>query len=792
MEEQDLNRLYSQLQQQVRGSQEYNLLLQAIADANEKMAQLNTRDRFLRAPLMKEQDKRELLGLFARIGRAAEPLISNAPNGPVKKLVNQIGSLAAGEHRAILNYDPAKPKTLSAVLDDVRTLTIDTRGLKLKDTVGGNASTRQPLTFIDDRGNEITGVFTKKQDFNLWADMEAGLGRIADKVKSQEGKNLIRSILPRLREGNEDIGVGYYSENNKNMALADFLSAVMRNKSISRDLMKEKLGKLLENELDGARLSKKLNDKTILEIADLFAENGNSIIQCAGMAGIQDGTRIDTRDAAVSAVADLLGMPKVVARSKPMNIITPEGVIEGTFMEEAKGEDPSNLTEEALNMSRECLSAESPEGRENTAKALKSASDLMVLDFITGNVDRHDRNMFYSMNTDIHKIREVQGIDNGCSLGVTVPKHGQGVKELTGTDYMMMVSRSTYDKVMALDPEALKFSLRGFGLSEQELNAAAERLNVLKQAFREKGVPYNGRQPSKNGSITIVDDDRLKEINMDKLGRIYPTGVPANLFGHICAGFTSYKDDYIEQSSENPVRRVLRSTPAEAANRGKITSRRFEGEQARSTFTLLDERQDRNRPSNSYNALMEAARAYKEAQTKLNERLKHAADSLKNEALAAEYSKATAENRPVKPLPEGVDPDYTADPDALYDATITSGDLLELKQLGRKLNEAANNYLNAGDDKGKNSKRRREAAKAAAGEGERSMNISEEELDTAERNERRALDLTNRRVGDALEAGGWKEGEAAPLASDANVGHISVRDEDNPDPDGIENNLITM
>ncbi|MBR6108119.1 MAG: hypothetical protein IKQ36_00105 [Clostridia bacterium] len=73
------------------------------------------------------------------------------------------------------------------------------------------------------------------------------------------------------------------------------------------------------------------------------------------------------------------------------------------------------------------------------------------------------------------------------------------------------------------------------------------------------------------------------------------------------------------------------------------------------------------------------------------------------------------------------------------------------------------------------------------------MNISEDELDTAERNERRALDEVNRRTGDALEAAGWKDGEASPLSRDENVEHISVRDEDAPAAEGgLQDNILHM
>lgn len=776
MEEIDLNQLYSQLASQAGNNEAYAQFVQSVRLVNEKQKQLNTRDRFLRAPLMTEQDKQEMIGLLNGIGAAAAPLLANAPEGAIKETVKKITALAAGENRAMHAYDPKKPDTLSNILEDARTLKVDLRGLKLKDKVSGNLNQRQPITFVDDKGREITGVFTKKKEFDIWNGFQAELDRIAAKMKNAEGRAMVSGLMNKLKQGCPALNIPPVTEENKNEALKAFCNSTIQGAMVSEDQIKASLSAIYAQELHGRRITKLVPDKVINEISDALVVHGSDILQGYGLAGMCNGTRVDTRNCAYSTVADMLGVPNVVARSRPMKVITAEGEVEGTFMKEAKGEDPRNFTEEAEHMTLASLKGATPVEKASIGKAIKDISDLQVLDFICGNVDRHDKNMFYSMSGE-HKLCGVQGIDNDSDFGTAIPKNGKGIKEMTGLNDMRVISRSTYEKVMALTPESLKFALRGYGLSEKELDAAGIRLQMLQEKCRTATMGKPDESNNDSNQLYIVEDEQMKDLNFRKLCKGTPDGSPANLFAQVTAGFSSFRDDYHEQMQENPERTILRSEPADAANRAKITSRKEERSKSKLLNEALERRQDLNRPSSTYNELMKASKAYNDAQKALNDRIRYSRKSLENERKAAEYRAAVAENRPTPPLPEGIDPDYRADPDASYDAVITTGDLLELKELGKKLKDAANAYLEAGDDKGKNSKQRKQIAKTAKALGEHASNVSEEEFETAERNERRALDNTNRRVGNALEESGWQEGMENPLSADENVKHISVRDE---------------
>ena len=64
----------------------------------------------------------------------------------------------------------------------------------------------------------------------------------------------------------------------------------------------------------------------------------------AGDLGIEPGARVDFRNSAMSLVANMLGQPELLARSKPLTVVHNGEIFEGTFMELAKGSDRSNIS----------------------------------------------------------------------------------------------------------------------------------------------------------------------------------------------------------------------------------------------------------------------------------------------------------------------------------------------------------------------------------------------------------------------------------------------------------------
>ena len=192
--------------------------------------------------------------------------------------------------------------------------------------------------------------------------------------------------------------------------------------------------------------------------------------------GMTDKARIDTKNAGMSIVAELLGCPNVICRAQPMKIRDAKGnLIEGTFMQMAKGVDPNRPTREGQNASKSSLN-------HTDGRGLESIADLQVIDYICGNVDRHGGNLFYQFDEKGKFIGD-QGIDNDSSFGTKVPQLSKdAVRRLPVAPNMGAISKKTADIIMNTSPAELAFTLRGT-IDEPSIQACCDRLYVMQHVI---------------------------------------------------------------------------------------------------------------------------------------------------------------------------------------------------------------------------------------------------------------------------------------------------------------------
>ncbi|MBR6406725.1 MAG: hypothetical protein IKS18_11125 [Lachnospiraceae bacterium] len=146
-----------------------------------------------------------------------------------------------------------------------------------------------------------------------------------------------------------------------------------------------------------------------------------------------------------------------------------------------------------------------------------------MIDYICGNVDRHAGNLMYFAD-DNGKIVGIQGIDNDSSFANRIPGK-DNYNRLVGTENMNCITKSMSDKILKMDPAMLKFTLRGRGLSENELSYSVRRLTDLKKAIKEGKEHYknhpkidkNTEKPFDKGFIRTVSDEEFKTLRMDKM-----------------------------------------------------------------------------------------------------------------------------------------------------------------------------------------------------------------------------------------------------------------------------------
>jgi hypothetical protein len=374
-------------------------------------------------------------------------------------------------------------------------------------------------------------------------------------------------------------------------------------------------------------------------------------------------------------------------------------------------------------------------------------------------------------------------VDNEGSFGTLVPEAGEQGGRLPDLSNFRVISRSTYERVMALDPASLKYALRGFGLSEQELDAAGQRLTHLQAELQKSVERYAGvdqlydnapnqyeEKPEDNlievddfsfsgeiyhrnekgekieglklkpGELRVLEDDEFNRLNRENLCAVVDknTGKAAEEGENLASGNTFYEayqgtlripeaarqQDDFGKKADGP-------TLVGARNRCVPENLRADAMAANQISLALDGSTRTFHSSGKYRDLQRAASKYAEYSRKLFRRIEQANDP-KLKAL----------------------PNYKRD----LEAILRPSELKKLRELGSKLEKAAQTYL---DNKLKGGRteqdyeaytqRRIENARNALKLGKRDALLRPEEEDAARVNERQAKENLARRLGDRAE-----------------------------------------
>ncbi len=227
--------------------------------------------------------------------------------------------------------------------------------------------------------------------------------------------------------------------------------------------------------------------------------------------------KMDQRNCAMSAIADLMGMQDLLAHAEPVQIqFTKDGKIQtlsGSFMHFANGQDKLHqIPGQGL------LNADAPVDAE-TASVKKQMADLQVLDYICGNPDRHGGNFFYQLDESdpAHpRLVGIQGIDNDTSFTTYVGDQDLG--QLPIPTSMMAIRKQTAAQVEALDRDMLKTMLRNYALTEEQLEAVWTRTQKLQDAIRDGREFFRGKPADMlNGQhLHVLDDDVFESIPIKK------------------------------------------------------------------------------------------------------------------------------------------------------------------------------------------------------------------------------------------------------------------------------------
>lgn len=391
-------------------------------------------------------------------------------------------------------------------------------------TESGAFSSRVPVS-IKQNGQEIQGFFTKADRLTEVQQVLESIGNVKQRKPELEG--LINNLFNE-KSISDKIWI---------ISIGNYLNSFEITQGDAAELL-----------ISAHREANYWNDDQMIaalgclqSIADPFDQKTMMRVQSyAGNMGIEPGARVDSRNSAMSLVANMLGQPELLARSKPLTVVHNGQPVEGTFMELAKGSDPYNISKDnpILNCSIESY---------NNAQLLKSIADMQIVDFLCCNVDRHGGNLTYivdNSNPDRPRVTGVQGIDNDMSFGVRRMSGDQSFFEGTTTfNDILVISRSMADKVLAMDAEKFIHSLRGQGLEDNACQAAAKRLEKLQKTIREGEKYFEGKELKdlKRGKLRIVSDNEWEKIGLDNLAS---TAQHGNVF--------SRTDIFRREVSRNP------------------------------------------------------------------------------------------------------------------------------------------------------------------------------------------------------------------------------------------------
>ena len=445
---------------------------------------------------------------------AQEPLEGPEDEARKQLMKNFNKEFLAKSYVEYKNVKPNPNESLHDSMEHFRYQNVELTGAELQ-RLGGNLNSRVQLN-IDLDGVSTRGVFTKRTSYDPQGQFDEILGELKTKYGKfasffdamhddpeflrgglfgndpalfyNPAENVVYDSDPQRREQavwnyHDSVGVDGYAgverEFNKYAADPDFFNA------------------LFDYSLKAQKLS-------------------TNITVSEQLLGLKPGENIDGRNSAMSSVANLLGVSDLIAKSKQLAVKMPNGEFQtGTFMEFVESKDITHID------SIDEMRVLGLDAYEDPAVKVQLAN-LQVLDYVCGNVDRHMGNMLYQFDPETHKLVGVKGIDNDASFTKKRLANSSSLSQLPSINRMRVIDQDMAAKLLTIDDGALSATLHGYGLSQEEIEAAQDRLHHLQNAVRAAEVfdPEKGLDPyldSNESGLVIVKTEDWAKLSLQDL-----------------------------------------------------------------------------------------------------------------------------------------------------------------------------------------------------------------------------------------------------------------------------------
>ena len=414
---------------------------------------------------------------------------------------------------------------LVEAMEQSRSVTITIDEKNKEKALGGVASNR-----IHIKNDNVDGYFTVH---DKPYDIDEKLGEVKDTYggDNEIAKQFLDYLLRPDKEGSFTSLVGMqFEEKNAEVWHSDTAATSMKYNSMKdyEDDYSENLEMDIDNFLESNNLEKGTKEyDEYRAVCESFAKgrgfdkliNSIDAIRSYQLTyatrlnghGINKNSRMDMRNSAMSAVAEMLGIGDVVAPSRSMRIKVGDQIIKGTFMETAKGEDILRQSPDSpmMKAGAECL--------EDSSKLIESIANLQILDFLCGNPDRHLKNFTYIFNKNHTRLVGIQGIDNDLCFGTFYKGEKYKNSFSTPLSESMIIPEKTADAIMNLSPETLRAILVGYDLDYNEIAVAADRLLTLKANIEKsrEHSRYESEFKAESGYVKVLNSEEIDKLSFN-------------------------------------------------------------------------------------------------------------------------------------------------------------------------------------------------------------------------------------------------------------------------------------
>ena len=401
----------------------------------------------------------KMVNAHQQLGKACEEYLRTREGARTKSgkerldIVSAIYTLQQKEKDSV--NEMRNPKTLESnvqktwqqVLAVDRVREINTQGMELG-TVGAGSSFR---TVVPEESGK--GFFTEN---NYMMDKKQFYASLAERAKSER----VKATFLKFSESPDQGALFEQIANNglnEQLSAAGFESKIANNPSLQAEVV------------EWAQMTPE-EKRELASFGEEVGKHVNVNYVMGEDAMIKPGANIPMRNVASTRLAELLGQGDLLAKSEHVRLNDGKTIRDGVIMAEAKGIDVNSNKREHVEMFAGIDDFSDP-------NLMRQLTNLEILDYLSGQVDRNVGNMFYQFETvnGQKKLTGIQGIDNDAAFGLQTKEIGQ-MARLSDIQVMDAVFR---DNLYRINRDVLEYTF-GDILNKDEIDALEQRIETAK------------------------------------------------------------------------------------------------------------------------------------------------------------------------------------------------------------------------------------------------------------------------------------------------------------------------